>query len=344
MSVVSPRRANVARASVPTTTSAEKDVRTQRELGSDSIFSKQHYGNRHKSVPGGTVATRSGLTAANERSSISGIVIAFIFLLTLLLALIIFLYLASTRNFATVGETTNLTIDCLAGQCATNIVSGEKICPARLTDVVSVNPANQVCNSPFTCDNPLTPFAVQSDGSTNIQGVCEPGVECPCVTEQCCPNFVLSAFTATNGNPYQAVGGQRILFPQTAVYSAGAQSSDTPPLQFANPSTTFCTVPLAWLPLANPGCTFAAELAYADIVTCMGLAPQGTGQPGCSPGVTYNPCLQGTLAFISDDSSSMTQADINVTQLGCVRGEPCPCGQVAIYDTNLNGVVCRVLS
>lgn len=63
---------------------------------------------------------------------------------------------------------------------------------------------------------------------------------------------------------------------------------------------------------------------------------------GCS-GLLSSPCLQGTLAFLSGNPDTMTQRDITTTQLGCVRGQPCPCGQVAIFDTNFGGIVCRSL-
>jgi hypothetical protein len=56
-----------------------------------------------------------------------------------------------------------------------------------------------------------------------------------------------------------------------------------------------------------------------------------------------NACLQGTLAFLSENPDTLTQANIITTQLACVRGEPCPCGQVAIFDTNFGGIVCRNL-
>lgn len=70
----------------------------------------------------------------------------------------------------------------------------------------------------------------------------------------------------------------------------------------------------------------------------MGMANVG----GCS-GLYGSPCLQGTLAFLSDSPDTLTQSNINTTQLACVRGEPCPCGYVTIYDINYGGIVCKQL-
>ena len=238
---------------------------------------------------------------------------------------------------------TSANIRCVPGQCATNLQSGFKTCPLNPSESLTVDPAQDVCNSPFVCDNPLTPFAVQSDGSTNINGVCEPNVQCPCLRVSQCPDYILSVFTISNGNPYQGLAGQRITFPQESTYvsSTSGVSTDQPPIQFTNPATTFCAAPLAFLPLSNPGCNFVSapdgnSMTYSDVLICMGA------NRGCS-GLLTNPCLQGTLAILSDSPDTLTRADITSVQYACVRGESCPCGQVAIFDTNFGGIVCRSL-
>jgi len=234
------------------------------------------------------------------------------------------------------------TIPCAPGQCATNLFTGFKTCPIE-GQIVSVNPSEAVCNSSNFCDNPLTPFALQSDGSTNINGVCEPNTQCPCLRVSQCPEYVLSVFTTNNGNPYQNIEGQRITFPQQASYvDINGQPSTLPPIQFSNPSTTFCAAPLSWLPLSNPGCNFVSaangnSMDYNDIVLCMGMIS------GCS-GITGSPCLQGTLAFISNNPDTLNQQNIVTSQLSCVTGQPCPCGTVAIFDTNFGNIVCRTLN
>jgi hypothetical protein len=55
---------------------------------------------------------------------------------------------------------------------------------------------------------------------------------------------------------------------------------------------------------------------------------------GCS-GLVGSPCLQGVLAALSDNPVILTHRNILMSQFACIRGEPYPCGQVAIFDTNL---------
>lgn len=231
-------------------------------------------------------------------------------------------------------------ITCPAGSCAVNLQSGFKTCPT--TDVpIQVNPAESFCAPRYACVTP-NPFAVQSDGSTNINGLCEPGVECPCLNVSQCANYVLSAFTTSNGNPYQDFSSQRILFPQISSYvTANGDNTTIPPIQFSNPATTFCAAPPSWLPLSNPGCNFVNandpnSMNYDDILFCMGMIN------GCS-GVTGSPCLQGTLAFVTNNPESLTQTNVDTALLACVSGDPCPCNYAAIYDTNYGGLICKQL-
>lgn len=278
------------------------------------------------------------------------IIISLIIFIIFILFLGGMLYLLISSNFQTTTPSnpvisdsrSSTTITCLPGTCATNLFSGFKTCPVN--DVsISINPTESVCNSRFLCDNPLTPYALQSDQSTNIDGICEPGVECSCLNFSQCPNYILSVFTTSNGNPYDSLSGQRISFPQKSsfVSSSGFQS-DSPPIQFTNPSTTFCAAPLSFLPLSNPGCNFVStannnSMDINDLLLCMGQAK------GCS-GIISNPCLQGTLAILTSNPDLITSKNIINDQFACVRGEPCPCGQVSIFDTNYGGIVCRTLS
>lgn len=231
---------------------------------------------------------------------------------------------------------------CPSGQCATNLISGFKVCPIDDGDSISYNPTQEVCNDRFFCNNPLTPFAVQSNGSTDINGTCEEGVECNCLRHSQCPEYILSAFTTRNGNPYVSFNGQRITFPQFSSYvDSNGETINTPPLQYDDPSTTFCTAPLSWLPFSNPGCNFvgidtANNMTYDEVLLCMGLVN------GCS-GTVGTPCLNGVLAFITNNPESLNQGNMATTQMGCVRGEACPCGLATIYDTNYGGIICREL-
>jgi hypothetical protein len=278
------------------------------------------------------------------------IVLPLIVLIVLIFFLGWMLYLLISSGFKTTSPSDPVTSDtrtetsimCAPGQCATNLQSGFKSCPTGNVSI-TVNPTESVCNNRFVCDNPLTPYAVQSDSSTNINGVCEPNTECPCLRVSQCPNYILSVFTTSNGNPYEPLPGQRVTFPQQSTYVAinGVQT-DTPPIQFTNPATTFCAASLAFLPLSSPGCNFVSapdgnSMTYEDLIFCFGL------QKGCS-GAVSSPCLQGTLAAISSDPDNLTRANILTSQFACVRGESCPCGQATIFDTNFGAIVCRELN
>jgi len=286
-----------------------------------------------------------------EDDNTAEIVIPLVVLIVFIVFIGIMLYLLVGSGF----ESTNMDnpvssdnrssfeIQCGIGQCATDLFSGFKTCPSN--DVsLTVNPSEAVCNSRFLCDNPLTPFALQSDGSTNINGICEENTECPCLRYSQCPQYILSAFTSNNGNPYESLNNQRITFPQISSYVSNTtgSSTSTPPIQYNNPATVFCFAPISWLPISSPGCNFISaangnSMDLNDVLLCQGMIS------GCS-GITGSPCLQGILAIITNDPESITEQNLSSAQFGCVTGNPCPCGELAIFDTNFGGIICRQLS
>ena len=204
---------------------------------------------------------------------------------------------------------------CAAGQCATNLMSGIKTCPDE--DVsIRIDPSMEVCNSRYVCDNGLTPFAVQSNGSTRLDGVCEFETECGCLNTMRCPSYILSVYTTSGGNPYQSVSGQRITFPQQSSYvTSNGIATTNPPIEITDPTTTFCTAPLSWLPFSNPGCGFRianpSSMTYQDLLVC-------TGQVNHCLGLEGSACLQGILALITNDPDSLNQRNISQARYGCV--------------------------
>jgi len=194
---------------------------------------------------------------------------------------------------------------CAASKCATNIFNGVKKCP-KSGERIIYDPALEVCNSPNSCDNLVTRFAVQSDGSTSLDGTCEMGVKCRCLTRTQCPNFIVGTFRSDDGNAFQPIDTQRISFNQATNYTNLAGNTDIdPPFQISDPSVEFCGAPLQWLQERR-------------------LWPNG--------------CLRGTLAFLPTDSNKFVP---RTTPLGCVRGEPCPEGQMAVWDRTKGSVVCQ---
>lgn len=131
-------------------------------------------------------------------------------------------------------------------QCVTNFYSGEKKCPEQPSEVLLTDPLTETCNSPFTCESRLTPYAVQSDGSTDPTGVCKEGTVCRCVPRPQCPNFATIIFSTTQGNPYQAIDNQRLVFTQeTGFIDLAGRYQMVGPIQYNNPVTQFCAIPSA---------------------------------------------------------------------------------------------------
>lgn len=261
--------------------------------------------------------------------------VIFLFILVIFLAFGIWMAILLIQQFneGTVTSPRAQILQCEVDQCATNIQSGSKRCPEPGQKIL-VNPYSEVCNDRYFCNNSLTPFALQGDGSTNNYGICEEGIECPCLTKAQCPNYIVSYFSTQGGNPYTSLPGQRITFPQTF--------SNNRPIILGDYSTDFCTISSSWLPYSNPGCNFISytdsiDPTIDDITTCMG------GAVGCN-GNYSNPCLQGTLSFLTNNPDSFTADQSIYTPLACVAGDPCPCGQVALFDTNSETIVCRKLN
>lgn len=278
----------------------------------------------------------------------AAIVLTIILIIILIVTTILLLYLlfssSFSRNRVTNSSPSNPTnstapaiLSCPVNQCATSLITGNKRCPPENSNIqIEYSPVTEACNSRFACDNRATPFAGQSDGSAILSGVCQDGIECPCFRRMQCPDYIASVFTSSNGNIVNPLGGQRISFPQISRNGLNGASDS-----LGNPALTYCTVPLSWLPIANPGCGFVPggftnNMNYNELKLCMGQVKNCNGS-------LNSPCLYGTLAVISNDVESLTQANVNQSQVGCVTGNPCNCEEIAIYDTQLGGVICRQL-
>ena len=217
-------------------------------------------------------------------------------------------------------DNSNVLLYCQEGDCATNLFNGNKRCPED-DSPLGYHPGYEVCNKPFSCNNTITPFALQSDGSTNNYGICEDNTQCPCFRERRCPNYISSIFKNENGNPYTDISQQHIVFQQYSV--------NTYPVKYTD-NNTFCSIPYSWLSNANPGCKNIDPLNYDEgsLIQCMDLAK------GCSSSNVINPCLEGTLAIIDNTSNNII--------LACIRSSSnCPCGYLALYDKDMNQISCQ---
>ena len=227
---------------------------------------------------------------------------------------------------------------CSPGQCAVSLTTGVKRCPATLAPILAAADA-EVCSATYACDSPVLPYAVGLDYGTSAGGLCPPGVRCSCLNHAQCPEYVLAGFQTTTGTPFQAIPGQRLSFQQ--FISADASSA----LVVGNPATQFCAIPPDWLTLATPGCPGFKSGDPASLAACMGLAA-GCGSSGNSGQAVANACARGVLALLpqAPPGSFITATDLLTAQVGCVRGVPCPCGQMAVWDQRFGGVVCKSLN
>lgn len=250
---------------------------------------------------------------------------AFIIMIFLIIMLVLVITSPTPKVVAQTTEK-SLTVQCAPGDCGLNIFSGEKQCPTTPAGIVSVNPSQQICSGPFVCDNPMMPYAILPNGSTDISGRCPVNVQCRCSKQLSCASFVTAVFNASNGNPFAPLSGSRTSFYQSTGNSVNGS------IIYEDPTTTLCSVPLEFLNRSSPGCQFASVMNKDTFLQCNSLAFKG--QPNC---------LTGTLAFIPDDIDNFTNNSFNITPLACVRGTPCPTDQTPVWDNQFDRLRCLTL-
>jgi len=268
--------------------------------------------------------------------------------ISIILILAFWLYLAylsleSIPRLVATG-TAAVLITCPPDQCATNIYNGEKRCPLPGQTIIS-DSSYEICVTAGLCDNSRNPYAVMSDESTNLEGVCETDpatgnpVTCRCLSRPQCANYILSGWNTYTGNAYVGLNQQRTSFTQFTASDPDADNviSNNSPLSYIDDGNKFCQAPASWVARSTPGCSFLQEITPQSMTLCMGASQ------GCQDIPISNPCSRGTLAYVTDDSDGFGPGSINVIPLGCVEGSACGCGQVAIYDTKLGQIVCKAI-
>ncbi len=205
-------------------------------------------------------------------------------------------------------------LTCEPGQCSTNIFTGVKDCPASTSETKTINPTIEACNSPFVCDNPKTPHALQSDGSTKV-AICEKTVQCRCLQKPQCAEHVTAFFDTTLGNPYQGIDSQKFIVTQENGYLdlAGEFQTDVP-LQFETPALQFCAISNEFL-----------SRSWPKVVDEDG---------------NFGECLTGAIAFIPENPEDFARDDTPRTPLSCVRGVPCKKGEIPFWDPRFDEIKC----
>ena len=256
---------------------------------------------------------------------------------TILVLVVFFAYMLYLIISSGAAKVEPIAYTCNTNECATNLITGNKRCPEQEGDIVTRDPSTEVCNSRFMCDNPITPYAMLSDGSTNNLGFCDEGIVCPCSRVARCPNYISATFTVVNSTSNNIIG-QRA----TVIQARGDTVGNGGSLILNETNNTTCAIRPSLISVSNPGCGFinssgTSNISYEDIVTCMGL-------PKKCNGVESQPCISGTLAFITNNSSQFKRDNINQSLLACVNGTSCPCGQVALFDTKVGSIICKSLT
>jgi hypothetical protein len=208
-------------------------------------------------------------------------------------------------------------IMCSPGFCATNIEKGTKRCPESETDIIASDPSKEVCNSRYVCDNPLTPFALQSDNSAS-NSLCAPGVECDCLRIAQCADYITSVWKIENGSLINSTN-----YGLKTTYSQRTYVDRSSPLTY-DITGEFCTIPQEWI--IRGGCNYAIGL---DEITSMKLC------------MNNNPCINGKLAMIMDSSSNLRVSNFGNQSYGCVSSNiECPENTLSVFDRGYGDIVC----
>lgn len=219
--------------------------------------------------------------------------------------------------------------NCPPGQCATNIYTGIKNCPATPAGTVSANLETEVCNSPYNCQNPETPYALQPDGGTNSQGVCldTTATPCRCLSQARCPRYIATFFQVENGDAYDPnYSNQGLYFSQeNSFVDPSGNIVQDPPFVLSNPLNQLCQISSNQLDRTYP----RLIPLFSNLTTVETNSKQN--------------CLGGILAYIPDNIAQFNisnEQTLNDTLVGCVTANFCSGNGVPVWDKVNESLVC----
>lgn len=200
---------------------------------------------------------------------------------------------------------------CPPGDCPTNRFTGEKRCPSGNQTPLQYDPILEVCNPSKSCTANSTPYAIQSDGSTNISGDCDID-GCRCVNYLTTPSYIEVLFNTQGGNIYTTDPTQLTnlqFFQQPSPYPG---EGNNVPILYQDATKQFWEIApsdLGYLS-PNPCSQFFSdgpELSTENLIKCINL----------------NPCLVGRLAYLPKNTAAFAAAFNNNilnggVPLGCV--------------------------
>jgi hypothetical protein len=200
-------------------------------------------------------------------------------------------------------------LTCKAGECPTNRFTGEKRCSKNTVLPLQYDPIYEVCNPPNSCTAFETPYAVQSNGSTNFNGQCDVS-GCSCITELYTPSFVEVLFNAQNGTLLSNNPNTQSKLTLTQQPNPYVGEGNNVPIQYTDPSSQFWEVSPGYLSYITPN--VCGDL-YGDNPT--------VGNQITLACINRNPCIVGRMAYLPTDSTAFndfTASNIDTTNLACV--------------------------
>lgn len=228
-------------------------------------------------------------------------------------------------------------LQCPVGQCPTNFINGEKRCLEDENIAAVYDPAYEVCNSRYTCENSMTKYAVQEDGSTDINGICPVGSICRCLPKPLCASSTIVTFSSQNG---VLSGGLSPGDPGSTSVIQNAhrvQGNTGISLGLDNSNTQYCTISPIYMNRMIPRtdvCNFSLNPSFNDVINC----------------VKSNPCTMGILAYKPSDINTFSFKNPNKTpnidtQVGCfvdrVSFPKCSGDRVPVWDYTSGSIVCK---
>jgi hypothetical protein len=226
---------------------------------------------------------------------------------------------------------------CPVGQCPTNINTGEKRCSANPSLQMIYDPTTEECNPRNSCTGVTTPYGVLFDGSTSLDGSCDPNAQCRCINTLYTPSYIQSIFNVTNGSILQS-NPQNInkwYFTQSATTSTG-QGNNNVPVSYTDPSSQFYEISGDLLIAIQS--TKCSEL-YASKEIGDSLDINDTLQ--C---INSNPCIQGAMAYVlpynnaGQDTFSTTSSYANFDISNNFNSVPLACVPNSIENSATNPI------
>ena len=210
------------------------------------------------------------------------------------------------------GETKAF-LTCPPGYCPTNRFTGQKRCSKNTQESVEYDPILEICNPSNSCTPPnaaegsIIPYALQTDGSTNIDGICDKD-GCSCVNFLSTPSYIEVVFNSSGGALLNTDYKTKLsLLQQPSPYVG---EGNNVPMIYNDPNSQFWNINPSYLPFVtpNPCAQYYIDdptLTNQEILNCMNL----------------NPCIVGAMAYLPNNAEAyqnFSSNDVSDMQIGCV--------------------------